>query len=112
RGGISPFLYAHVAAQPRGLGEKSKLIDAPPHRIALGEVVAQAREFDLAVVHTSTPSFAADVKAIEQLKAANPRLKVGCIGAKVAVEAAQSLERAPSIDFVARNEFDFTIKEV
>ena len=109
---IRSYWYPTWLAQPAALVENSKLIDAPPHRIALGEVVAQAREFDLAVVHTSTPSFAADVKAIEALKAANPHLKVGCIGAKVAVEAAQSLERAPSIDFVARNEFDFTIKEV
>ena len=34
------------------------------------------------------------------------------IGAKVAVDAESSLKDAPVIDFVARNEFDFTIKEV
>ena len=45
------------------------------------------REYDLAVLHTSTPSFAADVAAVEALKALNPNLKVGLIGAKVAVEA-------------------------
>ena len=34
------------------------------------------------------------------------------IGAKVAVDAAGSLQACEELDFVARNEFDFTIKEV
>jgi hopanoid biosynthesis associated radical SAM protein HpnJ len=66
----------------------------------------------LVVLHTSTPSFASDVKTIEALKAVNPNLKAGLIGAKVAVDADGSMKAAPSVDFVARNEFDFTIKEV
>jgi hypothetical protein len=90
----------------------SKLIDAPPHNTSLAEVVAEARNFDLAVVHTSTPSFASDVKAITALKDANPALKVGLIGAKAAVDAEGTLKVAPVVDFAARNEFDFTIKEV
>jgi len=63
-------------------------------------------------MHTSTPSFASDVKVAEAMKQQNPKLKIGFIGAKVAVEAEKSLKTAPVIDFVARNEFDFTIKEV
>src|SRR6185437_11211170 len=76
------------------------------------EIVAQANDFDLVVLHTSTPSFKSDVKTIEALKQANPSLKAGLIGAKVAVEADKSLKDAPVVDFVARNEFDFTIKDV
>jgi hopanoid biosynthesis associated radical SAM protein HpnJ len=109
---IRSYWYPTWLAQPAALIENSKLIDAPPHRTKLAEIIAQARDFDLLVVHTSTPSFASDVKAIEALKAANPNLKAGCIGAKVAVEAERSLQQAPAIDFVARNEFDFTIKDV
>ena len=63
-------------------------------------------------MHTSTPSFASDVKTAEALKARNPSLKIGMIGAKVAVEPDVSLKASAAIDFVARNEFDFTIKEV
>ena len=63
-------------------------------------------------MHTSTPSFASDVKAITALKDANPALKVGLIGAKAAVNAEGTLKAAPLVDFAARNEFDFTIKEV
>jgi len=109
---ISSYWYPTWLAQPAALVEGSKLIDAPPHRTLLTDVVADAKNYDLVVLHTSTPSFKSDVKTVEALKAANPALKAGLIGAKVAVDANGSLEAAPAIDFVARNEFDFTIKEV
>jgi hopanoid biosynthesis associated radical SAM protein HpnJ len=109
---IRSFWYPTWLAQPAALVENSKLIDAPPHGTRLAEVVSQARDFDLVVLHTSAPSFASDVKTIERLKEANPNLKAGLIGAKVAVDAAGSLGASPAIDFVGRNEFDFTIKEV
>jgi hopanoid biosynthesis associated radical SAM protein HpnJ len=109
---IKSFWYPTWLAQPAALVENSKLIDAPPHHTGLAEVVAQAKDFDLVVAHTSVPSFTSDVKVIEALKAANPNLKAGLIGAKVAVDAEGSLLKAPAIDFVARNEFDFTIKDV
>src|SRR3954466_12282385 len=109
---IRSFWYPTWLAQPAALVEKSKLIDAPPPRGGLDAVTAQARGFDLVVLHTSTPSFAADVATVEALKNANPNLKAGLIGAKVAVDAEGSLKAAPAVDFVARNEFDFTIKDV
>ena len=109
---IKSFWYPTWLAQPAALVENSKLIDAPPHKTRLAEVVAQARDFDLVVLHTSVPSFKQDVATVEALKAANPNLKAGLIGAKVAVDAEGSLAKAPAIDFVARNEFDFTCKEV
>ena len=109
---IRSFWYPTWLAQPAALVEGSKLIDAPPHRTRLPEVVAQAKDYDLVVVHTSAPSFRSDVATIEALKAANPKLKAGLIGAKVAVQPDRSLIEAPAVDFVARNEFDFTIREV
>ncbi len=109
---IQSYWYPTWLAQPAALVENSKLIDAPPHKTTLADVTGQVRDFDLAVLHTSTPSFDSDVKVIEAMKAVNPNLKVGLIGAKVAVQSDESLKDAPVVDFVARNEFDFTIKEV
>ena len=109
---IKSFWYPTWLAQPAALVENSKLIDAPPHKASLAEVVAQAKDFDLVVAHTSVPSFRSDVKVIEALKDANPNLKAGLIGAKVAVNAEGALRDAAAVDFVARNEFDFTIKDV
>jgi hopanoid biosynthesis associated radical SAM protein HpnJ len=109
---VRSFWYPTWLAQPAALVENSRLIDAPSHRLHLADVAPLAKDYELVVVHTSTPSFASDVKTIEALKAVNPTLKAGLIGAKVAVDPEGSLRRAPAVDFVARGEFDFTIKEV
>src|SRR5712675_1577861 len=109
---IKSFWYPTWLAQPAALVEGSKLIDAPPHRLKFEDVAPGALSRELIVMHTSTPSFASDVRTAETLKARKPDLKIGMIGAKVAVEPEQSLKASAAIDFVARNEFDFTIKEV
>jgi hopanoid biosynthesis associated radical SAM protein HpnJ len=109
---IRSFWYPTWLAQPAALVPGSRLIDAPAHDLSLSDITAIAHDFDLVVLHTSTPSFASDVKTVEAMKAVNPRLKAGFVGAKVAVDPDGSLKAAPSLDFVARNEFDFTIKEI
>jgi hopanoid biosynthesis associated radical SAM protein HpnJ len=109
---IRSFWYPTWLAQPAALLPASKLIDAPAAGISLGEVLPLARDYDLVVMHTSTPSFSADAKMAAALKDVNPSLKVGFVGAKVAVQPEESLRQAPAIDFVGRNEFDFTIKEI
>jgi hopanoid biosynthesis associated radical SAM protein HpnJ len=109
---IRSFWYPTWLAQPAALVPDSKLIDAPSHGVSLADIVAQADRFDLVVVHTSAPSFASDLATIDALKRANPQLKAGLIGAKVAVDPDGSLKASSAIDFVAREEFDFAIKEV
>ena len=109
---VRSFWYPTWLAQPAALVADSKLIDAPAHDLTWDDIKHEADDRDLVVLHTSTPSFRQDVHTAELLKARNPKLKIGLIGAKVAVMPQESLEASPAIDFVARNEFDFTIKDV
>ena len=109
---VRSFWYPTWLAQPAALVPGSKLIDAPAAGVSLAEVLPLAREYDLAVLHTSSPSFPGDVRVAEALKRENPALRVGFVGAKVAVEPEESLLASPVIDFVAREEFDFTIAEI
>ena len=109
---IKSFWYPTWLAQPAALIPGSRLIDAPPARLGLEPVLADAKTRDLVILHTSTPSFASDVKVAQALKDAKPSLKIGMVGAKVAVQPEESLLKGAPIDFVARNEFDFTLKEV
>ncbi|MBF9235295.1 hopanoid biosynthesis associated radical SAM protein HpnJ [Microvirga alba] len=109
---VRSFWYPTWLAQPAAMVDGSKLIDAPPHRLTFADIAPYARTYELLVLHTSTPSFNSDVRTAQALKELNPDLKVGLIGAKVAVEPEESLKACHAIDFVARNEFDFTIKEV
>ncbi len=109
---IKSFWFPTWLAQPAALVPGSRLIDAPPARMGLEAVLADARRRDLVVMHTSTPSFASDLRVARAIKDANPRVTIGMVGAKVAVQPGESLEQGGAIDFVARNEFDFTLKEV
>jgi hopanoid biosynthesis associated radical SAM protein HpnJ len=109
---IRSFWYPTWLAQPAAIVPDSLLVDAPPAGLTVADVVPLARRHDLAVLHTSSPTFAGDVKVAEALKAENPSLLVGFVGPKVAVEPEPSLTASPAIDFVAREEFDFTIAEV
>ena len=109
---IKSFWFPTWLAQPAALVEDSRLIDAPPARLGMAPVIDEALKSDLVVIHTSTPSFAKDAEVAQQLKDAKPSLRIGMVGAKVAVQPNESLKGAPAVDFVARNEFDFTIKEI
>src|SRR5713101_4949790 len=109
---IRSFWYPTWLAQPAALVPGSRLIDAPPDGLALDDVRPFARQYDLCVLHTSTPSFPGDVAVAEALKAENPRLLIGMVGAAVAVAREASLRASPALDFVAGSEFDFTIQEV
>ena len=109
---IRSFWYPTWLAQPAALVEGSKLIDAPPHRLRFADIADDITHRDLIVMHTSTPSFASDARTAARIRDINPGVRIGMIGAKVAVEPEQSLKDAPAVDFVARNEFDFTIRDV
>ena len=109
---IRSFWYPTWLAQPAALVPESRLIDAPARGLSLEDVLPAAHDYELLVMHTSTPSFHADVKVAEAFKSANPKLRIGLVGAHVAVSPEDSLRASKAIDFVARNEFDYTIEEV
>src|SRR5437899_1942285 len=109
---IRSFWYPTWLAQPAALVPGSRLVDAPPADLTLEDIRPLAAEYELAVLHTSTPSFAHDVRVAEALKEKNPELRIGFVGAHVAVNPERALSASNAIDFVARNEFDFTIADV
>jgi len=109
---VKSFWFPTWLAQAAAMVPGSKIIDAPPHGLTFEDIEDDVRSHDFIVVHTSTPSFKSDVKTVGMIRAVNPTAKIGFIGAKVAVEPQESLEAAPAIDFVCRNEYEFTIKEL
>ncbi|WP_307155851.1 MULTISPECIES: hopanoid biosynthesis associated radical SAM protein HpnJ [Rhodoplanes] len=109
---IRSFWYPTWLAQPAALVEGSKLIDAPPHRLGIDDVLPEVKNRDLVVLHTSTPSFSSDIRTAEAVRAANPSAMIGLVGAKAMVDPNGCLAASPVVDFVAREEFDFTVKEI
>jgi hopanoid biosynthesis associated radical SAM protein HpnJ len=109
---IRSFWYPTWLAQPAALVPGSKLLDAPADGLSMQDVLPIARDYDLVIMHTSSPSFLKDVRVAEMLKAENPQLLIGMVGAKVAVDPDGSLRASTAVDFVAREEFDYTCQDV
>ena len=109
---ITSFWYPTWLAQPAALVPGSKLVDAPPHGQTVEDVLKIAKDYELVIMHTSTPSLANDVKCAEAIKAQNPNVQIGFIGAHVAILPEQTLQENKVIDFVCRHEFDYTCKEL
>lgn len=109
---ITSFWYPTWLAQPAALVPDSKLVDAPPHGQTVEDVLKIAKDYELVIMHTSTPSLANDVKCAEAIKAQNPDVQIGFIGAHVAVLPEETLRENKIIDFVCRHEFDYTCKEL
>src|SRR5213593_2998598 len=106
------FWYPTWLCYPAGMLPGARVLDAPPHDVSLEETVRIARDFDLVVVHTSTPSFRADVRTAQAIKDAKPGITIGFVGGHVTAMPEESLRYAPVIDFVARKEFDLAVVAV
>ncbi|MDQ2988835.1 MAG: hopanoid biosynthesis associated radical SAM protein HpnJ, partial [Pseudomonadota bacterium] len=109
---IKSFWYPTWLAQPAALVPGSRLLDAPADELTVDQTLAIAEQFELVIMHTSTPSFPTDAKFAELLKARRPGTVIGMVGAKVAVDAAGALQASVALDFVAREEFDYTCKDI
>jgi hopanoid biosynthesis associated radical SAM protein HpnJ len=109
---IKSFWYPTWLAQSAALVPNSRLLDAPADELTVDESRKIARGYDLVIMHTSTPSFPTDAKFAELLKQDNPNIKIGLVGAKTMVDPEGSLKATHAVDFVCREEFDYTCKEV
>src|SRR5438876_3184381 len=96
------FWYPTWLCYPAGMLPGARVLDAPPHDVSLEETVRIARDFDLVVVHTSTPSFRADVRTAQAIKDAKPGITIGFVGGPVTAIPEERLRYAPVIAFAAR----------
>lgn len=109
---IRSFWYPTWLAQPAALIPESKLIDAPPADYDLETVIKMAQDFDLLVLHTSTPSLKNDVKTAVAMKKHYPHMLICFVGPHPTSLPEETLKTSEAIDFVTRGEFDYTIKEL
>jgi hopanoid biosynthesis associated radical SAM protein HpnJ len=109
---IKSFWYPTWLAQPAALVAGSRLLDAPAQALSVDQCRQIARDYELVIMHTSTPSFPSDARFAEILKQDNANIKIGLVGAKTMVDPEGSLRATAALDFVCREEFDYTCKEV
>ncbi|MGD0842647.1 MAG: hopanoid biosynthesis associated radical SAM protein HpnJ [Candidatus Acidiferrales bacterium] len=109
---VKSYWYPTWLAQPAAMVPGSKLVDAPPDDLTVEQVAPMARDYELVVMHTSTPSFQNDAKFAARMKEENPKIQIGMVGAHVGVLPMQSLNGAPAVDWVAVSEFEYTCTEI
>lgn len=109
---IKSFWYPTWLAQPAALVPDSRVLDAPADGLGVEQTLNIAVDYDLVIIHTSTPSFPTDARLAEQLKERRPDIMIGMVGAKAAVDPGGTLSATEAIDFVCREEFDYTCQDV
>jgi hopanoid biosynthesis associated radical SAM protein HpnJ len=109
---VKSFWYPTWLAQPAALVPGSRVLDAPADELTVAQSLEIARGYELVIIHTSTPSFPTDARFAELLKEAHPGILIGLVGAKTMVDPDGSLKATTAVDFVCREEFDYTCKDV
>jgi hopanoid biosynthesis associated radical SAM protein HpnJ len=109
---IRSFWFPTWLAQPAALVPGSRLVDAPPHDLTKDDVLRIARDYDVAVIHTSAPTLRGDAELAEALKSQRADTSIGLVGAHAAVLPEETLRTSEAIDWVARKEFDYTCRDV
>ncbi|MCO4888049.1 hopanoid biosynthesis associated radical SAM protein HpnJ [Cupriavidus sp. WGtm5] len=109
---IKSFWYPTWLAQPAALVPGSRVLDAPADGLTVQQTLEIAADYELVIIHTSTPSFPTDARFAEELKRRSPGVMIGMVGAKPAVDPGGTLGASDAIDFVCREEFDYTCQDV
>src|ERR1700739_3281397 len=62
------FWYPTWLAYTAGMVPGARLLDAPPHGYTVEKTIDEAKNYDLVVIHTSTPSLRMDTRTAEAIK--------------------------------------------
>lgn len=110
---VTSFWYPTWLCFPAGMIEGSRVVDAPVQRLTLDDCLEIAREYDMVVMYTSTPTLRIDIETARSIKEQNPSTIIVFTGPHVTVLPKESLELANgAVDVVCRGEFDYTVKEL
>lgn len=110
-----PLWLIYAAAVAEKSGFEIAFIDAPSKPMnneeCLYRINQQAKDADLFVVETTTPSIYEDVSFAGNLKDLYPTTKVILVGTHVSTLPKETLELDVRIDAVARKEYDLIVRD-
>ncbi|HJV34438.1 hopanoid biosynthesis associated radical SAM protein HpnJ [Geomonas sp.] len=110
---VTSFWFPTWLTYPAGMIEGSRVVDAPVQKLDMDACLAIAKDFDLVVMYTSTPTLAIDVETARKIKAQKPSTVTVLTGPHVTILPEDSLRfAAGAVDIVCRGEFDYQIVEL
>ncbi|MCX6353707.1 MAG: methyltransferase domain-containing protein [Candidatus Aureabacteria bacterium] len=109
-----PFWLAYAAGVLEKNGHTVRLIDAPADGLTNENVREALRDFrpQLIVLDTSTPSIYDDVRSGEFFKLCYPDSFMVLVGTHPSALPEETMGLSPSVDAVARGEYDFTLRDL
>ncbi len=110
---VTSFWYPVWLCYPAGMIEGSRVVDAPVQRLSLDDCLRIARDYDMAVMYTSTPTLKLDIETARRIKAQQPATVTVLAGPHVTMLPEETLRQAQgAVDIVCRGEFDHTAVEI
>ncbi|HZV82328.1 MAG TPA: hopanoid biosynthesis associated radical SAM protein HpnJ [Geobacteraceae bacterium] len=110
---VTSFWYPTWLCYPAGIIEGARVVDAPVQRLDLEGCLDIARNYDMVVMYTSTPTLQLDIATARAVKARKPATVTVLVGPHVSVLPEESLRQAAgAVDIVCRGEFDYSIAEL
>jgi hopanoid biosynthesis associated radical SAM protein HpnJ len=110
---VTSFWYPTWLCYPAGMIDGSRVVDAPVQRLDLAACLEIAKDFDMVVMYTSTPTLAIDTATARAVKAQRPGTVTVLVGPHVSILPEESLRQsAGAVDLVCRGEFDYSIREL
>lgn len=109
-----PISLAYIASVLTQGNDKTFIYDCPATQISLHKLISKLSEkkSSLAILPISTPSFANDMKVVTELKNRLPSVKIAIIGVHATAKHVEIVKKFHQIDFVIRNEPEFTAIEI
>ena len=110
---VTSFWYPTWLCFPAAMIEGSRVVDAPVQKFTLEQCLTIAKDFDMVVMYTSTPTLMIDIETARRIKEVKPEIVTVLTGPHVTILPEESLRAGKGIiDIVCRGEFDYTTKEL
>nr|MBC8204346.1 cobalamin B12-binding domain-containing protein [FCB group bacterium] len=109
-----PYWMSYATGAVEQTGVNCKFFDCPGEGWDYGDVEQKLEDFPphLIILDTTTPSFYNDIEVLDKLKAKYPKAVFGMAGTHVTALPEEPFGLTKNIDFVARGEYDYTLRDV
>lgn len=109
-----PVSLATIGALLLNDGFKVNIFDCPARQFGIDDLknLIISHKPGIIIWSTGTPSIESDLELGNVIKKINPSIKTAVFGTHVTTLAQESLENYPALDFIIRNEPEYTIREL
>lgn len=108
-----PKWLSYAAGVALQNGHDVDLVDAPAWEVNTQYVIDRIAQkgIQAVVCDTSTPSIVNDLRVVQTIRQQYPKMPVCMVGRHVSVLAEETLRSAPSLDYVAVREYEYTVRD-